>query len=90
MRHWSGRDERSQDQRSGFNNLFTLPTEPNKTVIGCGQIQKPLPTTLAPGTIKDMMVKVGGNNILNDYYNSYLGGPSVGGFYYLNVSFNVN
>jgi len=26
-------------------------------------------------------------NILNDYYNSYLGGPSVGGFYYLTVSY---
>lgn len=41
-------------------------------------------------TVKDIMVKVGGNNILNDYYNSYLGGPSVGGFYYLTVSFNLN
>ena len=41
-------------------------------------------------TVKDIMVKAGGTNIINHYYNSFLGGPAVGGFYYLTVSFNLN
>ena len=41
-------------------------------------------------TVKDIMVKAGGTNIINNYYNSFLGGPAVGGFYYLTVSFNLN
>jgi iron complex outermembrane receptor protein len=32
-------------------------------------------------------LKVGGSNILNQYYNSFLGGPSVGGFYYLTLTY---
>jgi iron complex outermembrane receptor protein len=32
-------------------------------------------------------IKVGGTNILNQYYQSFLGGPSVGGFYYLSLTF---
>lgn len=35
-----------------------------------------------------LMVKVGGTNIFNRYYYSYLGGPSVGGFYYSSVMVN--
>jgi len=34
-------------------------------------------------------LKVGGTNIFNHYYNSYLGGPSVGGFYYTSVTLNL-
>ena len=34
-------------------------------------------------------MKIGGTNILNHFYNSYLGGPSVGGFYYSSLSFNL-
>jgi iron complex outermembrane receptor protein len=34
-------------------------------------------------------LKVGGTNILDKYYQSYLGGPSVGGFYYTTVSLNL-
>ena len=34
-------------------------------------------------------LKVGGTNMLNHYYNSYLGGPSVGGFYYTTVTQNL-
>jgi hypothetical protein len=41
-------------------------------------------------TGKDIMVKAGGTNIINHYYHSFLGGPSVDGFYYLTVSFNLN
>ena len=33
-------------------------------------------------------LKIGGTNIFNHYYNSYLGGPSVGGFYYTSVTVN--
>jgi iron complex outermembrane receptor protein len=32
-------------------------------------------------------LKAGGSNILNQYNNSFLGGPSVGGFYY--ISFEI-
>jgi outer membrane receptor protein involved in Fe transport len=33
--------------------------------------------------------KLGASNILNNYYVSYLGGPSVGGLYYLAVTYSV-
>lgn len=39
-------------------------------------------------TFDKMRVKLGGTNILNQYYRSFLGGPSVGGFYYTSVSLN--
>ncbi|MNL74708.1 hypothetical protein D3C87_2003880 [compost metagenome] len=35
------------------------------------------------------LVKVGASNLLNKYYVSFLGGPSVGGTYYVTVAFNV-
>ncbi len=35
-------------------------------------------------------VKVGGTNILNQYYYSFLGGPYIGGFYYCSVGFNLD
>lgn len=35
------------------------------------------------------LVKVGASNLLNNYYVSFLGGPSIGGMYYLTVAFNV-
>ncbi|MGG7663807.1 TonB-dependent receptor [Dyadobacter sp. BHUBP1] len=34
-------------------------------------------------------VKVGASNLLNKYYVSFLGGPSVGGMWYVTVAFNV-
>ena len=34
-------------------------------------------------------VKAGGNNLLNHYYYSLLGGPQMGGFYYVTISFGV-
>lgn len=40
-------------------------------------------------TFEKLRLKVGGTNILNHYYNSFLGGPSVGGFYYTTLSFNL-
>ncbi len=36
------------------------------------------------------LVKVGASNLLNHYYNSFLGGPSVGGMYYLSVCYGIN
>jgi iron complex outermembrane receptor protein len=33
--------------------------------------------------------KLGGSNVLNNYYVSYLGGPSMGGLYYLAVTYSV-
>ena len=46
------------------------------------QLSYALPTT-------DLRLKLGGSNVLNHYYASYLGGPSVGGLYYLAVTFAV-
>jgi iron complex outermembrane receptor protein len=34
-------------------------------------------------------LKAGGSNILNQYYNSFTGGPSVGGFYYVSLEFDL-
>lgn len=34
-------------------------------------------------------VKIGGTNILNTYYYSFIGGPSIGAFYYVNVLFKI-
>jgi len=36
-----------------------------------------------------VLLKAGGTNVLNRYYCSYLGGPSVGGFYYASVTLNL-
>ena len=37
----------------------------------------------------NLRIKLGASNILNDYYVSYLGGPSVGGLYYLSVTYGL-
>jgi len=34
-------------------------------------------------------VKVGGSNVFNKYYYSYLGGPSIGGFYYTTFTYTM-
>jgi outer membrane receptor protein involved in Fe transport len=39
-------------------------------------------------TIKSM-IKVGGTNILNHYYQTAFGSPSIGGLYYVSFAFNV-
>jgi hypothetical protein len=39
--------------------------------------------------LKQVLVKVGGSNVFNHYYNSFLGGPSVGGFYYVTVGYGL-
>ena len=35
----------------------------------------------------NLRFKLGASNVLNTYYVSYLGGPSVGGLYYLSVTY---
>jgi len=47
-----------------------------------GQITYALP-------IQNMTFKLGGTNLLNQYYYNFLSGPSVGEFYYLTVSINL-
>ncbi len=47
-----------------------------------GQITYALPT-------QNMTLKLGGTNLLNQYYYNFLAGPSVGGFYYLTVNLNL-
>jgi outer membrane receptor protein involved in Fe transport len=39
--------------------------------------------------IQKMTFKLGGTNILNQYYYNFLAGPSVGGFYYLTVGVDL-
>jgi outer membrane receptor protein involved in Fe transport len=36
------------------------------------------------------IIKLGASNLLNHYYNSFLGGPSVGGMYYITVGYGIN
>lgn len=40
--------------------------------------------------LKDLksIVKLGGSNVLNDYYIQSLGGPNIGGIYYISVTFD--
>ncbi len=38
---------------------------------------------------KSLRIKVGGSNILNRYYASILGGPSIGGLYYVQVQYQL-
>ncbi len=33
--------------------------------------------------------KIGGTNILNKYYYSFIGGPSIGGFYYVSLTYGL-
>ncbi|HEX8041496.1 MAG TPA: TonB-dependent receptor, partial [Chryseosolibacter sp.] len=40
-------------------------------------------------TIKSLSMKIGASNILNQYYQSFLGGPSIGGFYYTSVAYTL-
>jgi len=35
------------------------------------------------------MVKIGATNLLNNYYNSAFGNPSVGGLYYISFGYNI-
>ena len=37
----------------------------------------------------ELRFKLGASNLLNNYYVSYLGGPSVGGLYYLAVTYSM-
>eukprot|EP00388_Colpodella_angusta_P001952 GDKJ01006106.1.p1 GENE.GDKJ01006106.1~~GDKJ01006106.1.p1 ORF type:complete len:871 (-),score=119.27 GDKJ01006106.1:607-3219(-) len=38
---------------------------------------------------QNLILKLGGTNLLNKYYYNFLAGPSVGGFYYLSATFNL-
>ena len=48
-------------------------------------------TVDAQATFKfnQVKLKIGGTNVLNQYYRSFLGGPSIGGFYYSSISLNL-
>ena len=36
-----------------------------------------------------LTAKIGGTNILNQYYYSFIGGPAIGCFYYLNLTYSL-
>jgi iron complex outermembrane receptor protein len=36
-----------------------------------------------------LTAKIGGTNFLNQYYYSFIGGPAIGGFYYLNLTYSL-
>ncbi len=49
-----------------------------------------LDTSVQCDLVKEKLnVKIGGTNILNMYYYSFIGGPSIGAFYYVNVLFKI-
>ena len=35
------------------------------------------------------MFKIGANNLLNQYYRTAIGNPSIGGLYYVSFAYNV-
>jgi outer membrane receptor protein involved in Fe transport len=80
-------------QRFGFNVTYRWQekTETENTFIS-----GPLPafgTMDAQVSLKlpkiRSMLKIGGNNIFNKYYVNELGGPSIGGLYYVSIGYNV-
>ena len=34
--------------------------------------------------------KLGATNLLNHYYYSFIGGPAIGGFYYMNLTYKID
>ncbi len=45
---------------------------------------------LSAGILKDAITaKVGATNLLNNYYYSFIGGPAVGGFYYVSLTWST-
>ncbi|WP_026994343.1 TonB-dependent receptor plug domain-containing protein [Flectobacillus major] len=39
--------------------------------------------------LQNILIKLGGTNITNQYYYNFLAGPSVGGFYYMSISAKI-
>ena len=69
-------------QQSYFSQTFlVVGTVPAYGTLGA-QVNYHLPTA-------QVRLKLGASNVLNDYYVSYLGGPSVGGLYYLTVVYGL-
>jgi outer membrane receptor protein involved in Fe transport len=45
---------------------------------------------LTVGLLKNaMLVKIGSSNLTNTYYYSFIGGPAIGGFYYISATFSI-
>lgn len=45
---------------------------------------------LTAGLLKDtVVVKLGATNLTNKYYYSFIGGPAIGGFYYVSATFSM-
>jgi TonB dependent receptor len=40
-------------------------------------------------TALNIKIKAGASNLLNHYYQSYLGGPSIGGMYYTTIIYGI-
>ena len=36
-----------------------------------------------------LRIKLGATNLLNHYYRSFLGGPSIGGLYYTTITYSI-
>jgi outer membrane receptor protein involved in Fe transport len=46
---------------------------------------------VSAGLFKESVrLKVGATNLTNSYYYSFIGGPAIGGFYYIDVSYNLD
>ncbi|MBH8560171.1 TonB-dependent receptor [Hymenobacter sp. BT442] len=69
-------------QQSYYSQTFLV----NGTVAAYHTLDAQLSYTVPAPNLR---FKLGASNVLNNYYVSYLGGPSVGGLYYLSVMYSL-
>ena len=69
-------------QQGYFSQTFLVTGEVSAYRTLDAQISYVVPTP-------NLRIKLGASNILNSYYVSYLGGPSIGGLYYLALTYQI-
>ena len=69
-------------QQGYFSQTFLVTGEVSAYCTLDAQISYVVPTP-------NLRIKLGASNILNSYYVSYLGGPSIGGLYYLALTYQI-
>ena len=69
-------------QQGYFSQTFLVTGEVSAYRTLDAQISYVVPTP-------NLRIKLGASNILNNYYVSYLGGPSIGGLYYLALTYQI-
>ena len=69
-------------QQGYFSQTFLVTGEVSAYRTLDAQISYVVPTP-------NLRIKLGASNVLNNYYVSYLGGPSIGGLYYLALTYQI-